>query len=102
MDGSVENMFEQCEPSELVELISASRPEEGALIARRVAAVAELPGRRTAEAEAESPDCGYMIITGLQRTRFPHPQRGRTARCPLPAIMRSTPARNATATATPC
>jgi hypothetical protein len=84
MDGSVESMFERCETSELVELISASRPEEGAMIARRVAAVAELLGRRTAEAEAESPDCGYMIITGLQRTRFPHPQRGapRAAPCP--------------------
>lgn len=64
----LEHMFEGCATAELVEVIAASRRSESALIARRMAAVAELLGRRTWEAEAEDPDAGYMIITGLQRT----------------------------------
>ncbi|TFV54090.1 HNH endonuclease [Mycobacterium sp. PS03-16] len=48
--------------------MSDSYREESKLVARRLAAVAELLGRRTWEAEAEDPDCGYMIITGRQRT----------------------------------
>jgi hypothetical protein len=61
-------MFDSSSAAELVEVIAASRREEGALLARRAAAVAELLARRTAEAETEDPDCGYMLVTGLQRT----------------------------------
>ncbi|MGK2865894.1 MAG: DUF222 domain-containing protein [Mycobacterium sp.] len=61
-------MFESMSTAELVESISAGARQESMLIATRMSQIAELLGRRTAEAEAEDPDCGYMIITGLQRT----------------------------------
>ena len=49
-------------------MITDAYREESRLVGRRLAAIAELLGRRTWEAEAEDPDCGYMIVTGLQRT----------------------------------
>jgi hypothetical protein len=61
-------MFEGAPPGDLVEAIAESQRQESVLVARRLAAVAELLGQRTAEAEAEDPDPGYMIITGFQRT----------------------------------
>ncbi len=61
-------MFDESSSDELVAVIADSYREESTLVGRRVAAVAELLGRRTWEAEAEDPDCGYMIVTGLQRT----------------------------------
>jgi hypothetical protein len=61
-------MFEGSAVGELVTVIAGSHREESALTGRRMAAVAELLGRRMGEAEAEDPDCGYMIVTGLQRT----------------------------------
>lgn len=61
-------MFESMSTADLVESISAGTRQESMLIATRMAQIAELLGRRTAEAGAEDPDCGYMIITGLQRT----------------------------------
>ncbi len=62
------HMFDESSSDELVAVIADSYREESTLVGRRVAAVAELLGRRTWEAEAEDPDCGYMIVTGLQRT----------------------------------
>ncbi|HEX2291474.1 MAG TPA: DUF222 domain-containing protein, partial [Pseudonocardiaceae bacterium] len=53
---------------ELVAVVADSYREESGLIGRRLAAVAQLLSRRTWEAEAEDPDCGYMIVTGLART----------------------------------
>ncbi|BCI55888.1 hypothetical protein NIIDNTM18_51660 [Mycolicibacterium litorale] len=61
-------MFEDSATGALTAMIADSYRQESALIGRRLAAVAELLGRRTSEAEAEDPDCGYMIVTGLQRT----------------------------------
>jgi hypothetical protein len=60
-------MFDES-PGELVEAISESRCQESKLMARRMAAVAELLAHRTAEVEVEDPDPGYMIITGFHRT----------------------------------
>lgn len=61
-------MFESTSTADLVESISAGARQESMLIATRMARSPNYWGRRTAEAEAEDPDCGYMIITGLQRT----------------------------------
>lgn len=61
-------MFEDSGAGELVAVIADSYREESKLVGRRVAAVAQLLWRRTWEAEAEDPDSGYMIVTGLQRT----------------------------------
>ncbi|WP_197376873.1 HNH endonuclease signature motif containing protein [Mycolicibacterium baixiangningiae] len=61
-------MFDESLSGELVAVIADSYREESKLVGRRVAAVTELLGRRTWEAESEDPDCGYMIVTGLQRT----------------------------------
>jgi hypothetical protein len=64
----IECMFEQRAPGELVGVITESQRQESMLVARRLAAVAELLGHRTAEVEAEDPDPGYMIVTGFHRT----------------------------------
>jgi hypothetical protein len=61
-------MFEQRTPGELVGAITESARQESMLVARRLAAVAELLAYRTAEVEAEDPDPGYMIVTGFHRT----------------------------------
>jgi Domain of unknown function (DUF222) len=61
-------MFDDSLVGELVAVIAGSYREESALVGRRVAAVAQLLWRRIWEAEAEDPDCGYMLVTGLQRT----------------------------------
>ncbi|MGA5466602.1 DUF222 domain-containing protein [Mycobacterium sp. NPDC050041] len=61
-------MFESVSTGEVVAAITDAYREESRLVGRRLAAIAELLGRRTWEAEAEDPDCGYMIVTGLQRT----------------------------------
>lgn len=61
-------MFERSSAGELVAVVADSYREESRLIGRRLAAVAQLLSRRTWEAEAEDPDCGYMIVTGLART----------------------------------
>ena len=51
-------MFEGAAPGDLVEAITESQREESVLVARRLAAVAELLGQRTAEAKANDPDPG--------------------------------------------
>ncbi|MCV7170304.1 DUF222 domain-containing protein [Mycobacterium manitobense] len=61
-------MFESASTGEVVAVITDAYREESRLVGRRLAAIAELLSRRTWEAEAEDPDCGYMIVTGLQRT----------------------------------
>lgn len=61
-------MFDTRVTQRLLVSIGDSSSEEARLIGRRMVAVAELLAWRTAEAESEDPDCGYMIITGLQRT----------------------------------
>jgi hypothetical protein len=61
-------MFEELAPAELVVAIADSQRQESMLVARRLAAVAELLAQRTAEVEAEDPDPGYMMVTGFQRT----------------------------------
>jgi hypothetical protein len=61
-------MFEGLAPTELVVAIADSQRQESRLMARRMSAVAELLGLRTAEVYTEDPDPGYMIVTGFQRT----------------------------------
>jgi hypothetical protein len=61
-------MFEDLASTELVTAIADSQREESVLMARRMAAIAELLAQRTAEVHAEDPDPGYMIVTGFQRT----------------------------------
>ena len=61
-------MFEQRTPGELVGEITESARQESMLVARRLAAVAELLAHRIAEVEAEDPDPGYMMVTGFHRT----------------------------------
>lgn len=60
-------MFEGVPDAELTEAIADSYRQESVLMGRRIHAVAELVSRRMWEAEAEDPDCGYMVVTGLQR-----------------------------------
>ena len=64
----IERMFDMLAPTELVLAIADSQRQESMLMARRMAAVAELLGQRTSEVHTEDPDPGYMIITGFQRT----------------------------------
>src|SRR6476619_6808041 len=64
----IERMFDTLAPTELVLAIADSQRQESIVVARRLAAVAELLGQRTAEVEAEDPDRGYMVVTGFQRT----------------------------------
>jgi hypothetical protein len=61
-------MFEKAAATELVLAVADSQRQESVLMARRMAAVAELLALRTAEVEAEDADPGYMIVTGFQRT----------------------------------
>jgi hypothetical protein len=61
-------MFDSLAPTELVLAIADSQRQESTLMARRMVAIADLLGQRTAEVEAEDPDPGYMVITGFQRT----------------------------------
>ena len=61
-------MFEGSAPTELVLAIADSQRQESMLVARRMAAVAELLAQRTVEVESEDPDPGYMMVTGFQRT----------------------------------
>lgn len=60
-------MFE-CEASSLISGIAGTWREEAALAAQRLDHVADLVEIRTVQAEADDPDPGYMIITGLQRS----------------------------------
>ena len=55
-------------PTELVLAIADSQRQESMLVARRMAAIAELLAQRTVEVESEDPDPGYMMVTGFQRT----------------------------------
>ncbi len=64
----IERMFEGVAPAGLIVEIEASRWQESTLMARRMAAIAELLARRTAEAEEADPDPGYSMITGFART----------------------------------
>ncbi len=64
----IASMFEGLAPTELVVAIADSQRQESMLVARRLAAVAELLAQRTVEVEDEDPDPGYMIITGFHRT----------------------------------
>jgi Domain of unknown function (DUF222) len=61
-------MFEGLAPTELVVAIADSQRQESMMVARWMAAVAELLGQRTAEVEDEDPDPAYMMITGFHRT----------------------------------
>ncbi len=65
---SIEHMFENFAATELVVTIADSVRQESMLMAQRMAAVAELMARRSAEVFDEDPDPGYMIVTGFQRT----------------------------------
>ena len=71
----IEHMFEELAPTELVLAIADSQRQESMLVARRMAAVAELLAQRTVEVESEDPDPGYMMVTGFQRTAPRSPQR---------------------------
>ncbi len=64
----IERMFENLAPTELVVAISDSQRQESMLMARRMAAVAELLAQRTVAVIDEDPDPGYMTITGFHRT----------------------------------
>jgi hypothetical protein len=66
-------MFERCDAGALVAEVEQSRREECAVWAHRMAAIAPLLWRRTAEAEglaAADPDAdpGFALITGFVRT----------------------------------
>lgn len=61
-------MFDDLAPTELVLAIADTQRQESMVIARRMAAIAELLAQRTAEVYSEDPDPGYMIVTGFQRT----------------------------------
>ena len=60
-------MFEES-ATELVTEIAATQRQESMLMAQKLSAVAKLLTKRTAEAERQDSDPGYMIITGYQRT----------------------------------
>ncbi len=64
----IECMFEGLAPTELVVAIADSQRQESMLMARRMAAVAELLAQRTEEVIDEDPDPGFMIVTGFHRT----------------------------------
>jgi Domain of unknown function (DUF222) len=64
----IEQSFDSCSPGVLLTAIEASQREESRLMARRMAAVADLLALRTAEAEHADPDPGYSMITGFART----------------------------------
>ncbi len=61
-------MFEAFTTDALITEIEASQRQESALMARRLAAIAALLGRRIAEAEEADPDPGYAMVTGFART----------------------------------
>ncbi|BBZ34325.1 HNH endonuclease signature motif containing protein [Mycolicibacterium confluentis] len=61
-------MFDDDSPDGLLTEIEACHRFETMLIGRRMAAIARLVEHRTYEAEADDPDPGYCIITGLTRT----------------------------------
>ena len=61
-------MFESFAPDALITEIEATQRQESTLMARRLAAIAELLGHRIAEAEDADPDPGYAMITGFART----------------------------------
>jgi hypothetical protein len=61
-------MFERSCPNTLLAEIEATQRQESTLMARRLAAIAELLGHRIAEAEDADTDPGYSIITGFART----------------------------------
>ena len=61
-------MFETPGLDALITEIEASRQQESALMAHRLAAIAALLSQRIAEAEEADPDSGYGMITGFART----------------------------------
>lgn len=61
-------MFESPSPGVLLGEIESTHHEESILMARRLAAIAELLGQRIAEVEEVDPDPGYMMVTGFART----------------------------------
>jgi hypothetical protein len=61
-------MFEELASGELVPIIAAAQRQESMLVARKLAAVAELLAHRTVEVYNEDPDPGYMMVTGFERT----------------------------------
>jgi Domain of unknown function (DUF222) len=61
-------MFEDFSPDALITEIEATQQQESTLMARRLAAIAELLGHRINEAEEVDADPGYMMITGFART----------------------------------
>jgi len=64
----IECMFEWRSPDSLISEIESTHREESTLMARRMAAIADLLAHRTAEAEEADPDPGYSMITGFART----------------------------------
>ena len=61
-------MFDNLSPDALLREVERSQREESTLMARRLAAIAALLWRRTAEAEGHCPDDpGYALITGFAR-----------------------------------
>lgn len=64
----IEQSFDSRSPDALLTEIEASQREESTLMARRMAAIADLLAHRTAEAEHADPDPGYSMITGFART----------------------------------
>ncbi|OBF17809.1 hypothetical protein A5727_11275, partial [Mycobacterium sp. ACS4331] len=67
-DGIIEHVFDDDSPDGLLSEIEACHRFESMLIGRRMAAIAGLLEHRTLEAEADDPDPGYCVITGLTRT----------------------------------
>ena len=66
---SIERMFDMLSSGELLDEVERSQRDESVLMARRMAAVAELLWRRTEEAEGHClDDPGYALITGFART----------------------------------
>lgn len=63
----VEHTFEFADPGVSLAVIEETRREESKLMARQMAAVADLLTRRTAEAEGIDPDPGWSMVTGFTR-----------------------------------
>jgi len=64
----VEHMFELPDPDAALSVVEDTYREESKLIARQLAAIADLLTVRTAEAEGIDPDPGWSMITGFTRT----------------------------------
>lgn len=64
----IEHTFEYADPAASLAVVEETHREESKLMARQMAAIAELLTCRTAEAEGIDPDPGWSMITGFTRT----------------------------------